>query len=103
VNATYQALWLARVLAVVQGSVPSTPLLRVDNKIIIALIKNPMLIRREEQLEVKYHLVWESEENGLIKVEFIKREEQLGDILKKLLGIVKFHGLRTNISLIDIS
>jgi hypothetical protein len=28
-NATCQALWLARVLAEVQGSAPSTPLLRV--------------------------------------------------------------------------
>jgi hypothetical protein len=38
-NVTCQALWLARVLAEVQGSTPSTPLLRVDNKSAIALIK----------------------------------------------------------------
>jgi hypothetical protein len=35
-NTMCQALWLARVLAEVQGSVPSTPLLRVDNKSAIA-------------------------------------------------------------------
>jgi hypothetical protein len=38
-NATCQTLWLAQVLAEVQGSAPSTPLLRVDNKSVIALIK----------------------------------------------------------------
>jgi hypothetical protein len=38
-NAMRQSLWLARVLAKVQGSAPSTPLMRVDNKSIIALIK----------------------------------------------------------------
>jgi hypothetical protein len=38
---------------------------------------------------VKYHLVWESKENGLIKMEFIRSEEQLGDILMKPLGRVK--------------
>jgi hypothetical protein len=43
VNATCQALWLAHVVADVQGSVLSTPLLRVDNKSAIALIKNLVL------------------------------------------------------------
>jgi hypothetical protein len=38
-----QTLWLARVLAEVQESAPSTPLLRLDNKSTIALIKNPIL------------------------------------------------------------
>jgi hypothetical protein len=34
-NATCQTLWLAQVLAEVQGSAPSIPLLRVDNKFAI--------------------------------------------------------------------
>jgi hypothetical protein len=44
-NVMCQALWLAQVLAEVQSSTPSTPLLRVDNKSAIALIKNPVLHR----------------------------------------------------------
>jgi hypothetical protein len=42
-NATCQALWLARMLAEVQGSTPSTTLLRMDNKSTIPLIKNLVL------------------------------------------------------------
>jgi hypothetical protein len=42
-NATCHTLWLSRVLAEVQGFAPSTPLLRVDNKSVIALIKNSVL------------------------------------------------------------
>jgi hypothetical protein len=42
-NVTCQALWLAWVLAEVQGSMSSTPLPRVNNKSAIALIKNPVL------------------------------------------------------------
>jgi hypothetical protein len=42
-NAMCQIVWLARVLVEVQGSVSSTPFLRVDNKSTIALIKNPVL------------------------------------------------------------
>jgi hypothetical protein len=56
-NATCQALWLARVLAEVQGSALSTPLLRVDNKSVIALIKNLILYGQSKHIEVKYHLV----------------------------------------------
>jgi hypothetical protein len=56
-NATCQTLWLARVLAEVQGSALSTPLLRVDNKSVIALIKNLILYGQSKHIDVKYHLV----------------------------------------------
>jgi hypothetical protein len=56
-NAMCQALWLARVLVEVQGSSSSTPLLRVDNKSAIALIKNPVLHGQSKHIDVKYHLV----------------------------------------------
>jgi hypothetical protein len=69
------ALWLARVLAEVQSSAPSTPLLRVDNKSAIALIKNPVLHGQNNNIDVKYHLVEESTENGRIKVEFNRSKE----------------------------
>jgi hypothetical protein len=77
-------------------------LLRVDNKSTNALIKNPVLHGQSKHIEVKYHLVRESTENGRIKVEFIRSEEQLGDILIKPLGRVKFLELRTKIGLIDV-
>jgi hypothetical protein len=102
VNAMCQTLWLAQVLAEVQGFAPSTPLLRVDNKSAIALIKNPVLPGQSSHIEVKYHLVRESVENGRIKVQFVRSEEQLGDILTKPLGRVKFLELHTKISLIDV-
>jgi hypothetical protein len=51
---------------------------------------------------VKYHLVWESVEHGLIKVEFIRSKEQLGEILTKPLGRVKFLELHPRIDLIDV-
>jgi hypothetical protein len=52
---------------------------------------------------VKYQLVREFTENGQIKVEFIRSEEQLGDILVKPLGRVKFLELHTKIDLIDVN
>jgi hypothetical protein len=101
-NATCQALWLARELVEVQGSALSTPLLRVDNKFVIGLIKNLVLHGQGRHIEVKYHLVQKSVENGQTKVEFIMSEEQLGNILTKFLGRVKFLELHTKISLINV-
>jgi hypothetical protein len=101
-NAMCQALWLARVLAEVQGSASSTPLLRVDNKSVIALIKNPVFHGQSKHIEVKYHLVREFAKNGRIKVEFIRSKKQLGDILTKPLGRVKFLKIHSKIGLIDV-
>jgi hypothetical protein len=63
-NAMSQALWVAQVLAEVQDSASSTPLLRVDNTSTIVLIKNPVLHGQNKHIEVKYHLVRESAKNG---------------------------------------
>ncbi|CAA6674014.1 unnamed protein product [Spirodela intermedia] len=74
----------------------------VDNKSVIALIKNLVLHGHSKHIEVKYHLVRESAEKGQINVEFIRSEEQLGDVLTKPLGKVKFHEFRTKIGLVDV-
>jgi hypothetical protein len=55
-----------------------------------------------KHIKVKYHLVRESVKNGQIKVEFIRSEEQLGDILTKPLGRVKFLELHTKIEIVVI-
>jgi hypothetical protein len=51
---------------------------------------------------VKYLLVWEFTENSLIMVEFIRSEDQLGNILMKPLDRVKFLELHVKIGLIDV-
>jgi hypothetical protein len=86
----------------VQGSASSTSLLRVDNKSVIALMKNLVLYKQSRHIEVKYHLVWEPVENCLIKMEFIRSEKQLDDILTEPLGRDKFHELCAKIGLIDV-
>jgi hypothetical protein len=88
------------VLVEVQGSTTSMPLLKVDNKSANKEFGTP---RTEYMhIEVKYLLVWEFIENDLIKVEFIRNEEQMGDILTKPLDRVKFLEVHDKISLIDV-
>jgi hypothetical protein len=51
---------------------------------------------------VRYHLVRESTESGRMKVEFVKSEEHLNDILIKSLSRVEFLELCIKIDLIDV-
>jgi hypothetical protein len=101
-NATCQALWLSRVMAEMQGTTPSIPLVKVDNKSAISLIKNPVLTDKSRHIEIKYHLVRENASKGRIAVEFIGTSNQLGDVLTKSLGKVKFQELHDRIGLIDV-
>jgi hypothetical protein len=52
-NATCQCLCLAHVLGEVRSEVQSRPVLKVDNKSAIGLIKNPVLSEQSQHIEVK--------------------------------------------------
>lgn len=80
-------------------SVVSRPLLRVDNKSAISLMKNPVHHDRSKHIDVKLHVIRDYAQSGQIEVKFIGTNEQLGDILTKPLGKNKFRELCTKIGL----
>ena len=51
------------------------PMLYVDNKSTISLIKNPFLHDRSKHIEIKLHYIREWVDRGLIKIDFIWTEE----------------------------
>lgn len=75
----------------------------VDNKCTISLIKNPVLHDRSKHIETRYHFIRECAERGLITVEYIHTEEQLGDIFTKALSRMKFEELRSKIGVRQIN
>ena len=79
------------------GKEGDPPMLYVDNKATISLIKNPILHDRSKHIEIRFHYIRECTNRGLIKIDFIRTEEQLGDILTKSLARVKFEELRLKI------
>jgi hypothetical protein len=78
------------------------PSLKVDNRSAVALIKNPVLSGRSKHIEVKYHLMRECAEQGMLEVSEVRTEDQLGDILTKALGRLKFQEMRTRIGMVDV-
>jgi hypothetical protein len=98
-TATCQGVWLLRLLADLLDVEASAPVLRVDNKSAISLIKNPVHHDQTKHIDIKYHYIRECAERGLIDVQFIGTTEQLGDIFTKALGRLKYDELRSKIGL----
>ena len=69
------------------------PMLYVDNKATISLIKNLVLHDWSKHIEIRFHYIQECADRRLIKIDFIRTEEQLGDIFTKYLAWVKFEEL----------
>jgi hypothetical protein len=65
---TYQAIWLAGVLLEILGATMKTPLLKMDNKATIDLIKNPIHHGRSKHFWIRYHFVHECAAEGRINV-----------------------------------
>jgi hypothetical protein len=92
---------VTRFLSELKDSEISVPVLRIDNKSTISLVKNPVHHNRSKH--VRFHLIREYENSGQIAIEFIRTEEQLADILNKPLGKEKFNELCSIIGLRTVS
>jgi hypothetical protein len=88
--AACQGVWLACLLSELKDTDVEVPVLRVDNKSTISLIRNPVHHDRSKHIDIRYHLIREYEQTGQIAVDFIRTEEQLGDVLTKPLCKIKF-------------
>jgi hypothetical protein len=57
-----QGVWLSRLMEGLLGKENDTPLLFVDNKATISLIKNPVLHDRSKHIEIRFHYIRECSE-----------------------------------------
>jgi hypothetical protein len=94
-----QGVWLTQLLSELKDSEVSVPVLRVDNKSTISLVKNLVHHDRSKQIDVRYHLIRVYEQTGQISLDFIRTEEQLRYILTKPLCKIKFRELCNRIGL----
>jgi hypothetical protein len=63
-TAACQGVWLARLLSELKDAEIKVPVLRVDNKSTISLVKNSVHHDRSKQIDVRYHLIREYEQTG---------------------------------------
>ena len=92
--AACQAIWLRRILADLNERQEDGTTIYCDNISSIALSINPVFHGRSKHIEIRYHFIRELVENGDLKMEFCKSEQQLASIFTKPLGIGAFVHLR---------
>lgn len=102
-GATCEPVWLAQLLAELVGGAILAPKLKVDNRSAVALMKNHVHHDRSKHIDVKFHFIRECCDWKLIDVEFVGAEQQLGDILTKALGRIRFEELRHEIGIVKLA
>ena len=55
-----QGVWLVRLMEELIGRKDDPPMLCMDNKAAISLIKNPILYDRSKHIEIKFHYIREN-------------------------------------------
>ncbi|KAG6512608.1 hypothetical protein ZIOFF_030733 [Zingiber officinale] len=101
-TAACHALWLRSLTSELTGEKPKPVTLFVDNKSVIALMKNPIFHGRSKHIDTRFHFIRECVENGQIVVEFINTGEQRADVLTKALPGVKLAVMRQLLGVRDL-
>nr|GEY26303.1 hypothetical protein [Tanacetum cinerariifolium] len=92
--AVCQASWLRELLAEVTGMERQQVIIRVDNKLAIALSKNSVFHERSKHIHTRYHFIHEYVKNEQVIVEHVYRENQRANPLTNALARIRFKEMR---------
>ncbi|WRX23898.1 Reverse transcriptase [Theobroma cacao] len=93
-TAANQAIWVRKILVDLGFLHVLLAKLYVDNKSVIAMVKNPIFHIRTKHIKVKYHALREAKKNQEISIQHCSFKDQLADILTKPLPLPRFKELR---------
>ena len=71
----------------------------VDNKSALELTRNHVHRSRRKHIDTRHHFIRDCIEEGLIKLEYVRAEDQLAELFIKSLERVKFYEFRAKISI----
>ena len=103
VNAAKTALWLARMCSGFCDTAFPTINMLEDNQVCIQMIKNPVVSVRNRHFTMRMWWLREQVENNLLLVTYISSNEQLANILTKVLPAPLFLTLRGKILGVNVS
>nr|GEY76601.1 putative copia-type protein [Tanacetum cinerariifolium] len=83
-----EALWIRKLVSEIWFPPKKSIWIMSDNKAAIQISKNPVQHDRTKYVEVDRHFIKEKLEAEIIKLPFVKSEDQLVDILTKAVGMV---------------
>jgi hypothetical protein len=84
-----------------------TTVIHCDNQSYLKLTENPIFHDKSKHIEMKYHFIRDMVQRHTIKLQYIRTDEQIADILTKPLSLGKFVyfrdklGMAENVSLTE--
>ena len=89
-----QEIWMRRMLRNLCQEQTKRTVIFCDNSSAIALSKNSVFHKRTKHIDTRFHYIRELVNNGEIVLEHCRTQEQVADILTKLLDQKSFEFLR---------
>ena len=97
--ANQEAQWIRKFLDSIGMTQTSATLIREDNQACIQNIYGTKFQPRSKHIRVCYYYVKEAVQDKTLKVEYVKSEENVADLLMKSLSINKFKELRSKLGM----
>lgn len=97
-EAVKEIIWLMRLFENM-GCPKQVPVLQIDNQSTIRLCHNPENHHRTKHISIKYFFIREKVLDGVVKVEYVSTEDQLADIMTKVLPKTRLINLSSNLGL----
>ena len=92
-EATSQAIWLCRILEDMGEKQDEPTKINYDNKLAIAMAKNPVHHSTTKHIAIKYHFIKEAKATKEIKLDYCRTEDQITNIFMKALPRPRFKEL----------
>eukprot|EP00253_Pinus_taeda_P004684 PITA_04684 len=83
-------VWLRKLFSELFEHVLDTIVIFCDNQSGIRLLENPLFHDCFKNIDISYHFIWDMVQQGAIRLQHIRTDEQVINILTKNLGKVKF-------------
>ncbi|GKD54841.1 putative ribonuclease H-like domain-containing protein, partial [Tanacetum coccineum] len=82
-----EALWIRKLVSEIGFPLKESIQIMSDNKAAIQILENHVQHDKTKHVEIDRHFIKEKLEAGIIKLPFVKSEDQLADILTKAVGM----------------
>jgi hypothetical protein len=71
-----------------------------DNQSCIKMMENPVFHDKSKHIKIWYHYIRDMVQRGVVKLQYVRTNEQVADVLTKPLSRVKFEYFRDKLGVV---
>ena len=93
-SASYEEVWLRKLLSDLFDLQMDATCIHCDNQSCVKLLENPVFHDNSKHIDIKYHYIRDMVQRGVVKLQYVVTNDQIANVLTKLLAIVNFKHFR---------